>query len=59
MVLLKAHPHWYSRSTGLIEQLDEDNPTRSGPSLQEAHDVNKDWSRNNPNKKIYSSLQTL
>ena len=23
----KAHPHWYSRSTGLTEQLDEDNPT--------------------------------
>ena len=46
---LKDHPHWYSRSTGPIKQLDEDNPTGSGPSLQEAHNVNKNWSHNSPN----------
>ena len=27
MALLKAHPHWYWRSTGPGEHLDEDNPT--------------------------------
>ena len=47
MALLKAHPHWYSRSTGPNEHLDEDNPTWSKPSLQEAHNVNKNWSCNN------------
>ena len=41
MALPKAHPHWNSRSTGPNEHLDEDNPTGSRPSLQEAHNVNK------------------
>ena len=50
MDLLKADPHWNSRSTGPNEHLDEENPTGSGPSLQEAHDVNKNWSRDNPNQ---------
>ena len=49
MALLKAYPYSKSRSTGPNEHLDEDNPTGSRPSLQEAHDVNKNWSRNNPN----------
>ena len=49
MALLKAHPKWNSRSTGPNEHLDEDNPTGSRPSLQEARDVNKNWSHNNPN----------
>ena len=49
MALLKDHPHWYLRSTEPIKQLDEDNLTGSGPSLQEAHNVNKNWSRNSPN----------
>ena len=52
MAFLKAHPYWYSRSAGPIEHLDEDNSTRSGPSLQEADDVNKNWNRNNPNNFI-------
>ena len=47
--LLKAHPHWYSRLVGPNEHLDEDNPTLSRRSLEEAHNVNKNWSRNNPN----------
>ena len=49
MALLKAHPHWYSRSTGPNGNLGEKNPTGSRPSLQEAHNVNKNWSRNSPN----------
>ena len=41
MALLKDHPHWYSRPAGPNEHLDEDNQTRSRPSLQEAHNDNK------------------
>ena len=35
---------------GPNEYLDEDNPTRPRPSLQEANNVNKNWSCNNPNQ---------
>ena len=56
MALPKDHPHWYSRSAGPNEDLDEDNPTWSRLSLQEAHIVNKNWSRNNPNFFPHSKL---
>ena len=45
----KTHPHWYSRSTGPIKHVDEDNSTWLRPSLQEAHNVNKNWNRSGSN----------
>ena len=50
MTLHKDHPYWYSRPAGPNEYLDEDNPTRPRPSLQEVNNVNKNWSCNNPNQ---------
>ena len=41
MALHKDHSYRYSRPAGPNEYLDEDNPTRPRPSLQEANNVKK------------------